>query len=592
MRILSGIVILTILVAPHLWAPPATAARSPLVEVTVGGLPETGPIGEVTFELQVQPLLKDKNFRVLLAPQGRLANRLLTKLSDAETAASARIASGARTPMPVSITVSSAPKQTVTVVLTIADRNNTVIGHHPVELYFAVENGRYRRTTYEDLYIPKKRALSPDQAEEIIPIAKKRLPPGATIASLPGAKMRLGASALPKLKSRQLPDPGGINGKAAPAKRTDWQVPGVLDGFARSLARPNRLLELVSPVQKAEAQAGYLVTGSFFYIGLDNAWHGAWNWRVRLLWHKPDGTVQRLGSAWILEDGTWQVGINTPGYTGQNLIVHMQVGGGYLVATNTFGKPIVFSLDVDENIFAQGPHYDYGQWTINLSEQGEDAMLPGLGEIMTNAQLVWYHFYNRGLNPDRAKSMRLFFPNTAAKPCGLDFPWSCAYPDGSIYLLSEDAKDPFVIMHELAHQLQFQFWDNQSAPGGGQWHQMNECTNTGTALEEGFADAVAYWVMFEESGGLPFWLESPDADVCRGDTNEIWVAATFWDLFDKQNTGSDEVTFNNGVDVFSVFLRNGVKPRMGSYRNFYRNETAKGYKHLIDAIFTENGIPF
>ncbi len=93
---------------------------------------------------------------------------------------------------------------------------------------------------------------------------------------------------------------------------------------------------------------------------------------------------------------------------------------------------------------------------------------------------------------------------------------------------------------------------------------LSICHHTGMALSEGFADAVPHWVLDGENAADPdavgFELESPSkANVCNGDTNEVWVAGVFWDLPDRHADGQDRLYFNNAVEVFSGYLNAGFK---------------------------------
>ncbi|MDO8595505.1 MAG: hypothetical protein Q7R45_02665, partial [Sulfuricaulis sp.] len=173
-------------------------------------------------------------------------------------------------------------------------------------------------------------------------------------------------------------------------------------------------------------------------------------------------------------------------------------------------------------------------------------------------------------------------------------PWSCASVGGEIWLIAAHT-DNFTVQHELAHQLNNEYWNNERPPGAGGSHVLSNCYNTGLALREGFANAVPHWVLDGENSSNPgaggFQLESPDkATICNGDTNETWVAGTFWDLLDRHGDDKDILWFNNAVEVFSIYLNKGVKNGMKNYRQDYRDAASSGHQTYIDDIYKNNTI--
>src|SRR5262249_5738308 len=135
-------------------------------------------------------------------------------------------------------------------------------------------------------------------------------------------------------------------------------------------------------------------------------------------------------------------------------------------------------------------NFDIGHRVADTSAAGT---LAGLGDVYSNAIIFWNAFYTNGLNPERASAIKLFFPNTWNN-CSGTSPWSCANTDGNIWLIAAHTQ-AFTIQHELGHQLNYQYWNNQRPSGAGGSHSLSKCYTTGLALLEGFANAAPFWVM-------------------------------------------------------------------------------------------------
>jgi hypothetical protein len=125
-----------------------------------------------------------------------------------------------------------------------------------------------------------------------------------------------------------------------------------------------------------------------------------------------------------------------------------------------------------------------------------------------------------------------------------------------------------VIQHELAHSVNKFFWGGRRPTGAGGPHNLEDCYNPGKALSEGFANYVAYAVQFPFDSWHPiasylnYDIEDlSSAGYCMGPSNEAWVSAAFWDLYDYWNDGpsADRVDtryyLSHGFPI-SVYLRN------------------------------------
>jgi hypothetical protein len=181
--------------------------------------------------------------------------------------------------------------------------------------------------------------------------------------------------------------------------------------------------------------------------------------------------------------------------------------------------------------------------------------------------LFWNAFTLAGISPFRQQSIVLHFPNLTEQ-CGTDRPWSCS-TDGDVYVIPDHA-NANAIQHELAHELNREFWSSFPA-GSGQDHNLTDCSNPGTALTEGFAEAVPFWVAGNFTANFPYVqgaslnIEEPLPWTCEGDWNESRVAATLWDLIDTRDDGLDTTNLSPSVIPFTVYLWAGPKTSFRYY---------------------------
>ena len=147
--------------------------------------------------------------------------------------------------------------------------------------------------------------------------------------------------------------------------------------------------------------------------------------------------------------------------------------------------------------------------------------------------------------------------------------------------------------HELAHQVNFEFWDNDLPPNSGGSHTLTGCFTKGLALVEGFADFMESWLYDSQSSSAPntvgINIESVPSSVCRDiGENETYVAATFWDLYDKRYDGKDNLWFVHAGAVPGIYLRSGKKNKMESFLTAYRNAANTEHASIIEDIFKQN----
>jgi hypothetical protein len=339
------------------------------------------------------------------------------------------------------------------------------------------------------------------------------------------------------------------------------------------------------------ADPTFTMSGLFSVQWTDHALHPAFGWRVRAWWNSPGGW-KLMAEDWIQWDGTWQLIFSYPGYTGQNLRIQY-------VAFNRYFTPQTGSGDTYRWI---GPDrtgvsttHNEGAWFADCD--GGD--LRGLGEVYNEGMTMWSTLYWTGeIDPLRSESLKLYFPNTT-NDCGdgTGVPWSCAYLDGRVYLIPAHALGKGVVQHEFGHQLNYEYWDNKRPAASGGSHNLGNCYTCGLALLEGFANFMPFWVQHQARETAPnpadFFMDIESPSACQDDTNEAWVAGTFWDLHDIHADGSDVLWYIHPGAVIAIYLTNGVANNgdnrcMSDYRTIYRNRCTSGHETYIDAIFQQN----
>jgi hypothetical protein len=210
-------------------------------------------------------------------------------------------------------------------------------------------------------------------------------------------------------------------------------------------------------------------------------------------------------------------------------------------------------------------------------------------------------YWRAGLNPIRADPLKVYYPNTTYD-CGdgSGVPWSCANTAGTVWLIAAHGLQRDVVQHEFAHQVNNEFHANKRPAGAGGSHNLATCYNKGKALREGYADFMPYWIQANRSSVPPtaisgYNIESPGSGYCKtpGETNEVWVAATFWDLHDSAADGNDVLWFNSEGAAHAIYLahapaNDGDSLGMGDYRTYYRDAASDGHEQYIDDIFEQN----
>ncbi len=462
--------------------------------------------------------------------------------------------------------------------------DGTPVGTYEVDLYYVVSQRQARASNYEELY------LKPDVEDQDLGNYFNPMVDEGNIKRGPEYK-----DPLPNVQRMIELDPNSIfripldSGSINPCTNDDCKPcpEGKICEEPRSLLNlPAYILE--GPEKsKTFNMANVTASGEFSYKGMDNLLHPAFGWRVRAWRNNPGSGWSILAEDWIQFNGHWTLNFESGAGT-----VRFQY-----IAANRFFTPMNSSEDTYRWV---GPLHDSialnhneGSWYADAS----GGSVRGLGEIYYQGMYMWSKLYWEGeINPLRGSTIKVFFPNTTYD-CGdgSGVPWSCASRDGRIWLIPSHASRNGVIQHELAHQINYEFWNNNLPSGSGGSHNLGSCYNPGLALVEGFANFMVFWTQAgrtsDPNAGFDFRVENPSfACASPFNTNESWVAGAFWDLHDQRSDGSDVLWFIHPGATPAIFLTAGVKNGMANFHPLYRSKANSEHRTIIDAIFNQDKI--
>ncbi len=157
---------------------------------------------------------------------------------------------------------------------------------------------------------------------------------------------------------------------------------------------------------------------------------------------------------------------STPGFPGD---VPLVVTENSVRSENTevrIIREIMVATTMSSLFVGISANYDFGLETVDTSASGD---LSGIGDVYQAAMDFWWGFYSASVNPNRSKSIKLYYPNTW-EFCGTKGLWSCAASEGKIWLIPAHANS-FSVEHELSHQLNYEFWGD-SFPNVGGSHDL------------------------------------------------------------------------------------------------------------------------
>jgi len=496
-----------------------------------------------------------------------------------------------------------------------------LIGRQTVDLYFLIHQGRYQRSTYTELYVPR---------DEIIPVSK--VSRDAKIAPFPTKETirHIDPRILEDLTSQHIGRENNGFPTSISALPTVDESSSLLSDAADSWLNGQDLMLKLLGIENAQAATGYFhVSGKFSFKGIANDFlQPAWQWEVELRGKKDNGESAILATANVDHNGNWYASFAEFGYSGQELLVLYRMRNFYVsFEKNEAGTPYLWG-----HSFSDIPAtLNIGHWYANTSESGTAF---GVADAYANSMLYLGKSLMEGIDPIREQPIRVFIPNTWYN-CGLDQeePHSCARGEGHdgtgwlwlapkhmytvIWLLVEPADGvsipPFLVStgfvpypktlyHELAHHTHFEYWDNELPPYDSEpfIYDCGSAESKGRALVEGFADAVAFWHLHELDEPAPTEqsytgnIESPEY-TCQNESELRLVAATLWDMMDTHvdDAAFDHMHFDKPEDVLLTFLEGGYHETMTSMKDnfvtaFGPAEPGSDQLHPVECVFTGN----
>ncbi len=471
--------------------------------------------------------------------------------------------------------------------------------------------GVFRRTTYEDLFHPASLADDPAlatglEAQEVVDAAQvfaledykepKRIIPDSGLIYDPDH-----SSVLQIDSSSAGPD----GGQVCVEERPDCVLyPTLCQSGGGSISQGPSPGIAGSSAQSASASprgTAYGISGQFSVKWTDHALHPGWGWRAVAYWNNA-GTWTELASDWVQWDGSYVLNVSYPGYSGQNLRVQFRAYNAFFEprtqANNLFRWKNSDKTNISTN-HDEGHHY----------ADCDGGAANGLGEMYFGGYLLWSDMSWRGdISPLRANPLHVYFPNTWYN-CGTvgGSPWSCAMWNGDVWLIAAHGVQNDVVQHEFAHQVHYEFWNNNFPTGACLSHNICTSYNEGLALTEGYADFVPAWIGCNRGDASCTASNGTEMETnaCGSATNknnrEWYVAQTFHDLWDSHADGDDVLWYVNEGSPHKLFLSNGlaaggscgggagaVSRGMDDYQNIYRNNCSAGHQGYIDDIFEQN----
>lgn len=450
------------------------------------------------------------------------------------------------------------------------------LARHAFELYYDVSksaNGAlaYRVSNYEELFLKRNARDIPGQGRVFGSIEDTgQLPKGDDYRTNKQPEMRLWPQKPDRELSRRIPPGSGIG--QGPRDETFEELLQRMQDFLRA---PGRALDSFAATQ---------AQGVFSWLGVDNVLHPAWGWRVRA-WLQSGGSWSKVAEDWIEWDGKWSLTFDRP--AGTKVQFQYVAYNRYFTPQSNDGDTYRWVGPVRDNVAAS---HNEGGWLANTSTGN----VRGLGELYKDAYTMWSNLYWQGnINPLRSESIKVIFPNLTYK-CGGDSVWSCANKGGTIWLIPSHGINGQTIIHELGHQLNYEYWDNTLPDGTGGSHSMDQCYTAGLALTEGFANFMVGWTKTNRDNNTPMFRNLENAgeiNACTTkDLNEAWVGNAFWDLHDKVTDGKDTLYFVHRGAVPGLFLNAGMKQKMSLFRDTYRNAANADHRTIIDDIFKQNNV--
>lgn len=508
------------------------------------------------------------------------------------------VGGGGRERVELQITLRSDGKYRVLIPLLVRDMDGNLIGNAETQLCFRVVEGVYYVESYESLFV---NPVSIERDEDGSPVQMYAVGPEpagftdsdefrmerASVEELEAMsrdsvfKMDWAERASPTIP---LPPPSGdVYRGSAPSQYFDMAAKSDSFGYATD--------DVSGPT--APDPNAMTAQGTLKYTGTDGLLHPCYAWRV-YAFAVLEGTSTKmfLAKGNVKSNGTWSLSV--PFMPAPYKVkIEYQPRNIYFTIKNISGAYYSFSSGA---LHTPAPGKTLNEFT-QVAYLANDSLV-GLGEIYKDGMLLWNALKNKGggISPVRQSgSINVFFPNTFYDCGNGDFiPTTCTNTDGNLWIASQHATNRLAFLHELGHQLNYEYWDNDLPPNSSGTHSLDGCFTDGLALIEGFADFISQWARYSgttiPSGDGSMIIESPPKKTCTSkNLNERWVAATFWDLYDEMNDNQDTFSFSNKGSTVGIYLQSGQQDSMSDYRSIYKlfvpdiNSWSK-----VDDIFNQN----
>ena len=349
-------------------------------------------------------------------------------------------------------------------------------------------------------------------------------------------------------------------------------------------------------------------------------------------------TRQPIAATTVNGQGSYAIRVNTP-------------GAKYRLCFRTTSNYVHLTGEINQTT-------PWG-WKTQLLNNGRnytgnfvDDFQPGVGDNWYTTMYYKTRVNDIGIDPVRSgrSKIQLVYPSDQCwqdvdedgridRNAGVDVPWSCASAGGQISIKDDHAAPGGIVIHELAHQLDFKFGGNLTRSRGtgvGGNHGTWECTNPnskkGMILTEGFANFEVARATSNGRSSARYsnsWrpelqnqaiyrgqLENPSAcservtRILRNgnhnysenaaarnpglNTMEKGAWAVMWDFYDFLGDRNDTIGYVSPAYVTYTYLNNRWDGLQGFLSRVYRDCTSENNRNVTNngavcrGIFAQN----